>query len=162
MGAWILQVDPNSFGEGHPVWQRGEVDWWCLSRRLHVRKGDTVFLWQAIDYRCDPPRPRGIYARATITAVPPLTPEETADIDALKEFGLGNWANSKKRAELESRPVSLLLKYEESYAGQPLTKDEITEAGLDRQLHLVQFPNQEGCPITDFEARAILTLFSRR
>ena len=162
MSAWILQVNPNSFTEGNPVWQRGLEDWWCLSRRLHIQRGDTIFIWQAVDHRTSPPRPRGVYAKARVLAVTPLTPEEEGQIDQLKDFGLGTWVNSEERTKRESKPVSILIRHEESYIDRPLTKDEIVVAGFGRSLHLVQYADCEGCGLSAIEAEAIQDMLAQR
>lgn len=161
MSAWIFQVNPNSFHEGYPGWQNGEDDWWCLSHRSGIEKGHTVFVWQSIDYRSKPPKPRGIYAKGTISAISPFTVINERHIDQLKRNDRSAWVDSEERIKQESKPVTIIIRYEAVYPDRPLTIDQLRDAGLGH-LHIARFPHLEKCAVADSDKKKLLTLLAKR
>ena len=153
MSYWILQWNPNNYKlDGGNPYRVGEEDWWGISFCLdEVKPGDTAFIWQSIDYQHPTgPRPRGIYAKATIVSVPPHKPEVQARIDEMKK------ADTQTPAKQKQKP-SLLIKYIASYYANPLTDTELKIAGLEK-IHILQCPRPEISKLSDSGATSIKAL----
>ena len=133
MSQWILQLNPNFFVEkGEPIsfYQKGEDDWWGISRYFkQIEGGEEAYIWQSIDYRFLPHKFRGIYAKATIVSVPPHSQHHQMRINELKRQDVGKWANPAVEQHQKSKH-SLLIRYIDCYAINPLTVDDLVMAGL--------------------------------
>ena len=130
----------------------GEKDWWGISCLLsEVKPEDIAFIWQSIDYRHPlGPRPRGIYAKATIVSVPPHKPADQAIIDELKK------ADHETPSKQKGKPA-LLIKYIASYYANPLTDAELKKANLGK-IHILQCPRPEISRLSGSDATSIEAL----
>ncbi|MEL7563240.1 EVE domain-containing protein [Dehalogenimonas sp. 4OHTPN] len=164
MAHWILQMNPNHFSldKEYPL-QLGHDDWWCLSRSHKIAVGDEAFIWRAIDYRDKKTgaKPRGIYAKARILSAPPHSREMARRIEQAKKFDHYRWSDLHERTVQESKPHEILISYTELWETNPLTCEEIKSAGLG-DLHIITYPNQEICGLSELAAAKILDLLQRK
>ena len=133
MSHWILQLNPNFFvDKGEPIsfYQKDEYDWWGISRYFkQIKTGEEAYIWQSIDNRFLPCKPRGIYAKAIIISGPPHSQHHQMMIDEVKRQDVGKWTNHDVEQHQKSKH-SLLIKYIDCYAINPLTVDDLRMAGL--------------------------------
>ena len=167
MNYWILQSNPNSFRltQGSPVlyYQEGDDDWWGISRYFKIiQPGESAYIWQSIDYRSSSGiKPRGIYAQAAIISVPlNHTAQALAMIEKLKKRDAGAWQDCKVEEHQKSKPA-ILIKYTFSIAMNPLTAEELHNAGLGH-IGVLRFPHADIYKLTDIEANQIETLVKSR
>ncbi len=167
MNHWILQSNPNSFRltQGSPVlyYREGDDDWWGISRYFKIiEPGESAYVWQSIDYRFSTGiKPRGIYARATITSVPlHHTALSQARIDELKKRDAGAWQDPEMERHQKMKQT-VLIRYDLSIALAPLTAEELQRAGLGN-IGVLRFPHADIYRLTDREARQIESLISGR
>ena len=133
MSQWILQLNPNYFTEkSEPIsfYQESENDWWGISRYFkQIEIGEEAYIWQSIDYRFHPHKPRGIYAKAIIVSGPPHSQHHQMIINELKRQDVGKWRNPDVERHQKSKH-SLLIRYIDCYSTNPLNIDDLMIAGL--------------------------------
>ncbi len=133
MNHWILQLNPTYFcDEEKPIsfYKKDEYDWWGISRYFKQTKGgDEAYIWQSIDKRVRPHKPRGIYAKARIISGPPHSQQSQTRIDESKRSDVGEWTNHDVEQHQKSKP-SLLIQYISDCYDPPLTVDNLMMAGL--------------------------------
>jgi len=166
MNYWILQSNPNHFHwvEGQPqhFYSVGDEDWWGVSYIPNqMRQGDIAFVWQSIDYR-NPTgsSPRGIYARARVVSVPEHQPDIQRRIDNLKRHLRPHWQDTQQGQHQESKPT-VLIRYDDSYVANPLTAEELIEAGLGG-IHIIRCPRPEVTRLSEEDTIRIEVLLSQR
>jgi hypothetical protein len=166
MSHWILQNNPNSFRltQGSPIlyYQAGDEDWWGISRYFKtIAHGDVAYIWQSLDHRrSSEPKPRGIYAKATIESVEPHAVQHQVKIARLMKQDSGAWLDPKEEQHQKSKRT-VLITYLESYALNPLTAEELTAAGLS-SVGPLRFHHSDIYCLSDAECRKIETLLKGR
>lgn len=164
MNYWILQVNPNHFKltKEYP-YNVGQDDWWCLSRARKIYEEDTVFVWKSTDYRNQStgPKPRGIYAQARVLSVPPHHPTIRSRIQQAQRHDQERWVESTERSKQESKPIDILISYQYIWETEPLTVNEIRNAGLG-DLHIIKFPHIEICSVSHPNAMRLLELLENK
>lgn len=164
MNDWILQLNPNFFiDRGEPIsfYQKGEEDWWGISRSFkQVKEGDTAYIWQSIDYRFHPRNPRGIYAKSIVISSPPHSQHHRMRIQELKVRDVGKWANHDEEQHQKLK-LSLLVQYTDCYAMDPLTVDDLRIARLGH-IGPLRFYHSEIYELAKLDALKIDALLSSK